>query len=42
VNVNVWEVADDNAALVRAKQASDARDLESLADPAVDLKSFVE
>jgi 3-phenylpropionate/trans-cinnamate dioxygenase ferredoxin reductase subunit len=38
MNVNVWDVADDIAALVRAKRSIDVG---LLADPAVDLKSFL-
>jgi 3-phenylpropionate/trans-cinnamate dioxygenase ferredoxin reductase component len=41
MNVNVWDVADDIAALVQAKKSFDVGELGSLADPAVDLKSFV-
>jgi len=38
MNVNVWDVADDIAALVRAKRSVD---LGLLSDPAVDLKSLL-
>jgi 3-phenylpropionate/trans-cinnamate dioxygenase ferredoxin reductase component len=41
MNVNVWGIADDIAALVRGKKPLDARDIKSLADPAVDLESFM-
>jgi len=41
MNVNVWDVADHIAALVRAKRFFGADDLARLADPSVDLASFL-
>jgi 3-phenylpropionate/trans-cinnamate dioxygenase ferredoxin reductase component len=41
MNVNVWEVADEIAALVAAKRSFDARRLELLTDPAVELNTFM-